>query len=254
MSRRRGSSIGFDMFPFLSVLCSVIGVLMLFILLIVSSRVMAETAPPQIPPAPPPPPPRELAPRPSGIAEDEYERLATEIRRMAAHLTARQKEAQVLKNDIGKLEDLIAAKEDEQLVPEYGKDRLLGVQVEKPVDVYFDEVENVRVTKTPIFVEVSADKLIVHPEKREYGIDQLKGPRSDLQAYLAAVDRQRKNEYLLLLIHSNGVETYEKFTEFLREKYPHPAAPALSRIDTGAEPFSDGWLLISEQLAKKRNQ
>lgn len=253
MSRRRGSSIGIDMFPFLSVLCSVIGVLMLLILGIISNRVIADSADPPRANAPPPPPPKSGS-QGLGVSEQEYEKLSQSIQRMASHLASRVRELDRLQKLATQLEDLIASKEDLQLAPEYGEDRLLGVQIDKPIDVSMQHDENVRVTKTPVFVEVTADKLIFHPEKREYAIQDLEAKSSPLKSYLAALDKRRKREYLLLLIHPNGVPAYDKLSDYVRKEYPHPdpELEQLSRIDMGAEPFSPGWLLIGEQLAKMK--
>ena len=119
MSRRVGANPEVNMFPFLSVLCSIIGVLMLFMLMIIASRVVGQQTPaPALGPPPPPPPPVEqLEP---GVSEEDYARLDEQIRRQAALLNERVNELQNLKRTVEQLEDLIETKEDENLVPEYG--------------------------------------------------------------------------------------------------------------------------------------
>ena len=256
MSRRVSSNPEVNMFPFLSVLCSVIGVLMLFMLMIIGSRVIGQqTAPP--PPGPPPPPPPPVEPREPGVSQEDYDRWDEQIQRQLAILNERQHELRNLKKTVEKLQDLIETKEDENLVPNYGEGRMMGVQINKPEDVLFEPGEDVRVTETPCFVEVKANGYTMHPnrynEKREtFAVDEIDATRSRLKSFLVGIHRNRKREYLLFLIHPNGVPAYNKIHDYLLEKYPHKEHQgSLSEVGMGAEPFSEGWLLVSEQLKSR---
>ena len=103
------------------------------------------------------------------------------------------------------------------------------------------------VTKTPIAVEINAEGFVVHPEKRQYPLEDLKDKRSPLQEFLQGVDRAREKQYLLLLIHPNGIGAYVQLNTHLVETYPSEdprEKGELSRIDIGVEPFSQDWTLI----------
>jgi hypothetical protein len=247
----RKSSVDIDMFAFLSVLCSMIGVLMLFMLMIISTRVLAADEQPQPAPALAPPPlPDEPPKLEAGISEQEFQSYSRQVQQLAATLAERQRELHSLKRLVIELEDLIASKEDEALAKITGGGMLSGMQLEKPDEVDMVRVHDSAVTKRPIFVEVKAEGYVVHPAGRLYPVEQLDEQGSALQQFLAAAHKAAAKEYLLFLIHPNGVHAYDKIFQYLLKTYPHrdKEKAEFSSIDIGAEPFSRSWLLVREKL------
>src|SRR5690242_14783413 len=84
---RRVSRIDINMFPFLSVLCSIIGVLMLFILMILGNRVIGSDQPEPV-----------AAPQgegqQGGVSDEELKQLQIEIARLVRELEQSQQQLQ----------------------------------------------------------------------------------------------------------------------------------------------------------------
>jgi hypothetical protein len=258
MSRRGAAKLETDMFPFLSVLCSIIGVLMLFLLLIIATRVVAVEQPAAVatapPPAPPAPPPVRLQ---AGLSETEYDRLGRRIAELTVILAERQQELASFRSTVIKAEDMIASKEDEVLRPAGGAGKVVGVELDMPVPVEVRMVQGPKTSKKHVFVEVKAEGYVVHDGQvtkgRPYAVGELGQARSPLQTYLAAMDKRAAKEYLVFLIHPNGTAALRKIQEYLCNTFPHRdpelKANGFSRIETGVEPFSPGWLLVKPKSA-----
>jgi len=257
MSRRRKSEVEFTMFPFLSVLCAVIGILMLFMIVVITTRVIGAEesawwaggdAPQQQPDEP-------------GIQKQRYVALENEILELTNRLVRRQRHYRELSTSYEQLRDRIAAMEDRlNLGSTFAggrRCRPIGV----PEEVLIVPDEDQKDPKTPIFVEVQSDGFIVHPEKTRYELAELEKVKSPLRKYIAGVDRRRSTHYLLMLLHPNGVEAHRKLRKYLlknhnetitqkREIIPgftEPVQITKSRIDLGVEPFSRDWLLIPKK-------
>jgi len=261
MGRRAGAKLDTDMFPFLSVLCSIIGVLMLFLLLIIATRVVATEQPPVValipPPPPPPPPPVKIQ---AGLNEQEYDRLKRRIAELNGVLAERQQELADFRSTVIQAEDMIASKEDEVLRPKAGTGKVIGVELASaiPVDVVLQTSPGAKITKKPLFIEVKAEGYIAHdgrtPSGRFFRASELESKTSPFAGFLADMDRRTAKEYLVLLLHPNGIPALEAMKKYLRETFPHRdprlKAEGYSRIDTGVEPFSPGWLLIRPKTAE----
>lgn len=240
MSRRR-SEIEFSMFPFLSVLCAVIGILMLLLIAVMSTRVIALDASLW---------PEESSTgsetRSAGMSEEQYEALSAEVERLAdrlAECNKRRREAERIRSQI---EDLIAAKEDLQALGSATvrqEGTRLGVEA---VRVIPDP--NRKIRKEPILMEVRGTGLVVHPDQQKFAVDELERGDSPLRRFLAEIDAARQQKYLVLLLHPGGVLAYKRLRGFLEEHYGEEVSVGQSqerksRIDLGVEPFSDSWLL-----------
>jgi hypothetical protein len=257
VARRRNTKLEVSMFPFLSVLCTVIGVLMLLIVMVVSSR--AERVEPERGQSPPPalPPVEATVSHESGLDDQQYQQIMDQILQLAGTLGERQQELLELNQSILELEDLIAAKEDESFEIARGEGLLPGVELEKPEDVAFVPVTNQRVTKQPQYVEVTADAYIAQPGNQQFAAGELQDPNSPLCKFLQQMDQDREKKYLVFLIHPNGVHGYQDIEEYLLEHYPHPEIEhrgTLSRIDMGKEPFSRGWQFVRQQDESSTSQ
>ena len=110
-------------------------------------------------------------------------------------------------------------------------------------------------TKTPILVEVGADRYVVHePEadrKAEYpAIERGSGPEGSwrvdpgLLQFLTSINQRRRDAYLLFLIRPDGIGAFEHITDYCDAHYwvrggqktPERLRPAESRdrAETGA--------------------
>jgi hypothetical protein len=251
MASRRQSKVECSMFPFLSVLCTLIGVLMLFMLLVVTTRAVdiqesrAEAVPP--PPAPPPPPPKRHDPESTGVSEETFQRLEQRVKELAATFAQRAAERDALLAKVAELEDVLASKEDEVLERQTGSGKLPGIRLEKPDDVEFVPVKGSSLVKRARFIEVRASELVIQPEGKTHAASEVDQAGSPLRQFLKRMDARREKEYLLFLIHPNGVPLFQRLDAMLRKEFPGKD-PQKSRIDMGYEPFSEGWLLISKQM------
>ena len=117
MTRRR-SQVEVSLFPFLSVLCTVIGVLVLFIVLILSTRVVEEDERFRRVAA------HNRKPKPGrehvleqGIDPQTFAALEAELSRVQHALAAREDERLRLKRKLDGLENLLEVKKTEMEVP-----------------------------------------------------------------------------------------------------------------------------------------
>ena len=108
---RRHSEIHFDMFPFLSVLCAVIGILMLFLLGIISSGVLwaTESSAYGLLPVTAGPPPSSAK---AGLSEEQHDALRQQIIALRQRLADRHARLRELKIARRQLLDVISAKND----------------------------------------------------------------------------------------------------------------------------------------------
>jgi len=237
------------MFPFLSVLCAVIGILMLFLIVIISTRVWDLSHGPQGSREPQPD-----APPPEGtlIEEATFKSLNEHLRRVNEMLASRRRECVDLEKQLELLDGQIESLKDEQ-----SKDNALrgekGRVPGAPKQVCVIPEKGFEVTRRPVFVEVSAEGFLVHPQKTRYPATEVGRPDSALENFLRQMDQRRREQYLLLLIHPNGTAPFRKLSQHLVKEYPDELAQIQgtnwSRIAIGVEPFSQDWLLIISELS-----
>ncbi len=274
---RARSKISVDMFPFLSVLCSVIGVMMLFIVIVISTRTIQadlQAVQADVQEQPADDAVKDADPNDErdgddeegvkdGIKDEEYERLEKQINDLSGVLDLRDRE---LRRLMQLHQEILALLEEKKTELELPADRpKKPVIIDPPpelVDVVPDETK--RVQKKPIFVEVSADGYLVQPEKTRFPmvIKQGDGPSAavtgspELKGFLDSVDKNRDKEYLLLLIHPNGAAAYENLRRLLLRDYNETITVQTplgagrltkTRIDVGYEPFSRDWEFIANQ-------
>lgn len=259
MSRRPSSKLETDMFPFMSVLCSIIGVMMLFMLLIISTRVVATEQSEAIAlGAPPPPTPPPVQKTPAGLSDGEYGRLKSRIEELTRLRDARRQELKEFRDQILEAEDVVSSKEDERLRRSGDDKKVVGVELDKPVPVDVIMSIGPKTNKTHIFVEVKAEGYVVHDGKTPGGQfhaeADLDRQNSALTQFLVGVSRRASREYLVFLLHPNGIPAYYKIRRYLILTFPHPdplmERSGYSRIDIGLEPFSPGWLLMPQKTGQ----
>lgn len=243
---------GVDMFPFLSVLCSVIGVLMLFMMIVISTRVIEADE------APPPP---ELEAGDLGVEEGidakTYERLEREINDKSALLSARILERDRLRQKYRELRELIEEKRDllvKKPVPERKPNEL-----SLPEKVQLAPLNPGEVNRDPIFIEVKIEGYLVQPEKVLYpAIERVRDGRSlsdvqlrvdpRLEAFLN--QQEKRDELLVFLIHPNGTDAFQNMELHILKNHSRIVkiggglAKREPKFLFGKEPFSSGWEFI----------
>jgi biopolymer transport protein ExbD len=263
MAKGRTSNVELNLFPFMSVLICVMGILMFFLIVIVSTRVFVFE--PKSPTPPPTPYTGEEGQPVAGpaIPAKQYAAVDLDIRRLTVRLAQREQERQELQIACDRLEDAITAVEDDVKFSDNPSDnRQRGAILGKPepVTIRMDPGDTrAATTKRPVFVEVQADKFVVHPQKTEYPAAQLANPHSALRKFLDRVDRAREREYLIVLLHPAGVSTYGALRRCLRDNYFETVQHGIdslqkTRIDIGVEPFSWDWLYVPNKSGDGANR
>ncbi len=242
---RRTNRIEISLFPFLSVLCAVIGVLVLFIVLVLSTRVVVQeeyfqrreehSRQPRLGR------PEALE---EGIDAATYETLREELERLSDQLEARQRDRDELTRTLRSLEDLIETRKTELLLP---RGHLRPQEFDRPEPVAVIPDTDFEVTLRPNLVEVSVDGYTLHPSREHFPpfeAEESSGSRArtrpcrEMAGFLREKNRRRAQEYLVLLVHPNGVEAFVDLRSYLAQEFPD--------LNLGWEPFSRQWLLTSE--------
>jgi hypothetical protein len=266
MRRSRDSGVRFDSFPFLNVMIGMIVILLLFMLMIVTTRAVSREKTPDLPPVPVadvPPPDAGTdanpdAAGPGDLSEEEFRDLQTQIQKLEAAVAEQRGKLEDLLGTKNEIENLLLAKQDEiNLAALSGDGRIGGYIVGEPIPTVMIPDASVSVSKRPQLVEVDAERYTFHAESgpQAHPVGDLKSGTALDQA-IQRVDRNRGSEYLLLLVHPNGAEAYETFRKYLLNNYsmttrkpsPIPGIQYVitkSRIDLGVEPFAQEWLLIA---------
>lgn len=229
------------MFPFLSVLCTIIGVMVLFIVLILSTRVIegeerysttqSKTAQGG-----------QVNAKLQGVAADDYTALLAEVERLAAVLKKRRAEQGKLVAKLAALQDLIEFKKTEVLLPIHDN-RHTELAPKEPIAVVPAEGFNVKLK--PILVEVSAKGYTIHPRKDSFSVipvsedDKIQVSQVDagLKSFLEEIEERQESEYLVFLVHPNGVKAFRSIRQYLVEQHDD--------INIGWEPFSRDWILAN---------
>jgi len=236
------------MFPFLSVLCAILGVLMLFLLAIVGRRVIA--AEDALAAAGGARAALERRLRSSALPEERFRRLDDELRELQRRLDEQIRRFRELQRLSIRLHEAIAAKEDEaELASSPAAVRSTGTRLAAAERVALVPDPKRQVTKEPILIEVRPQAFLVHPEKTEYSLAQLAAADSPLAKFLRDAYERRDRQYLLLLVAPNGVTAYDQLRAYLRGKYAQAPAPEGTTLrsrsfDLGKEPFLEDWLLV----------
>lgn len=238
MRHRRRTPAQLSIFPFLSVLCSVIGVLMLFMLIIVSTRAIVEAGGGRNVPS-------EFVAetlQPAGLGENEWKDWQEALRRLEHRLAQRRQDADRLRTKLTLLEELIAANREDAALPTSGPQQT-GVSLEPSERIAPVPKDDFKVNKEPRYVEVLGDGFRRQPENRFHPLAELNDDGSDLAAFINSVDGRRNHEYLVFLIREDGYEPFFAMEQFLKMRYPRrvPSDAKSSRIDIGKEPFPRKW-------------
>lgn len=249
MPRSRGR-INVDLFPFLSVLCSVIGVMMLMMMFVMSTRVI-EATPPQPATQPPGRPGVE-----DGVDARTYAELEQEVARLEADLGERLQRRDELARSYQELLAALDEKRTQLDVPDLAGPRK-PIELDAGIPVEVKEDPDHVVDKQPIFVEVRAEGYLVHPAREAFppvkpGEGDALGTyvaSPDLLRFLRSVSRESKDQYLVLLIHPNGTKAFDYLRSYIQSRgyLDNPDAARGGEIELGWEPFSRDWEIIISQ-------
>ncbi len=247
MARRKRSQVEVSMFPFLSVLCTVIGVLVLFIVLILSTRVVVEDEKFRATEEHK----RKLRPGREDVIEEgidpqDHALLEAELARLERMLDDRELERNRLKRKLANLESALEFKRTELFIPLTKKPRPKPLTQPEPVNMVPAEGRQIRLQ--PILVEVSSRGYTIHPSKQSFpaietqdkdggGFEFTIDPK--LKQFLRGVDQQRKKEYLVFLIHPNGISSFDAMRYYLDAHH--------DKIRRGWEPFSRNWIVTQDE-------
>jgi len=233
--RRHADETQISTFPFLSVLCAVIGILMLFIIVIISTRaIKAGAAGVSGRESSQPANLRKL-----GIDDGEHRALNVRIAHLREELAESRARLEHLRVMHVQLVDLIEAKEQGERAPV----RRVGTRLRQKDKVYVVPDDDRHVEMDPIRVEVTGDGYTVYPEQDHYPREQLGRPDSKLRQFIRSVDARRHEKYLVFLIRPNGVVAFQEIDDYVFETYRR-------RIRIGSEPIPLDWQLVEPEEEK----
>ena len=216
-------------------LCAVIGILMLFIIVIISTRAMEAGAAGSSGPQP-----AESADLwKLGIDDGEHRALETRIGQLREELTGSRARLKHLRVSYVQLVDLIEAKEQGERAPA----RRVGTRLREKDKVYVVPDDHHPVAMDPIRVEVTGDAYTVYPGQDHYPREQLGQPDSKLRRFIRSVDARRDEKYLVFLIRPNGVVAFQEMRDYVRKTYR-------GRVRIGSEPIPLDWQLVEPREEK----
>lgn len=275
---RRKSKVVLSFFPIISVLSALIAVLMMFIIVTLGTRVIdteigAARAKSPFGAGSRGPGPGSVEEE-SGLDKERYLLLQQMVDELAGLLAQRRRERVQLERKQQELIDLIESKKTELLVVSKPDGMRRGVQLGVPLPVDVVPSKEVTVTKMPVLVEVKAEGYVHHRKdtegkhvqdhypplvketiKDKGGPKDVYRPAPKLKAFIDRVDTNRRKEYLLLLLHPNGVENYRSIRTFLADNYREPYSEIINgkevkrereRIGLGYEPFAPEWTVFTK--------
>ena len=232
---RRRAKLELTLFPFLSVLSGLIAVMVLFMIVTISTRVISvesvqvgeakpgETGEPAIP---------------DGIDPETHAELERDIGKLEAILARRLKERDELRLELREIRALLEAKEMELEKSAAAAKAPPGLALGEPAPVRMIPARGADgVERKPVYIEVNSTGYLVHPEKKVFPIAP--GPKVEvpagLKSVMAEIAQKADTHYPLLLIHTDGAEAFQSLLIHVRLNHPG--------LNLGWEPFSREWLL-----------
>jgi hypothetical protein len=236
----------------MSVLAGLIAVMVLFMIVTISTRVISAEAvavpPDRKAPGGEPPPGVTV---PDGIDATSYAMLELQIAELEKQLVKRQDEREDVRRELEALKAVVRKMELE-------KDRATteprkGVRLGEPTKVRLIPAKVPGAAdKKPVFIEVDSEGYVVHPGKKRFPpITMKKGGTAiedlviapELSKFLEEVARDADSRYPLLLIHPSGAETFRLlggYVLWLQDT-------RYKNLSVGWEPFSSEWMLYLDE-------
>jgi len=243
----RREKVDVSLFPFLSVLCTVIAVMVVLGIMILNTRVVAraEQGYKKVPGGVAKKRPGSSGALSIGLDSQRCRELEEEVTRLNQLLDQRKSRLAIVTQKFKALQDLLESKKTLMEVERISGG---GREAGAPDPIAMVPVDGQEVRLTPIFVEVKADGYAVHPSKQHFpaiklpegmvGLPQLDAS-PDLREFLRKVDARRQQEYLVFLIHPNGAAAFDGVRVYLRLNY--------SKLRMGWEPFARTWIVSDSQ-------
>lgn len=240
---RRKAKLDLTLFPFLSVLCGLIAVMVLFMIVTISTRVISNTAVPE--PGGAPAAPGQNRPE-EGIDGDDFRRLDARVQELEGVLAEKARARDELRRELDRLAALVEAK---KRASDAAAARPAGVRLGEPTPVkMIPKRDPAAPNRTAVFIEVNSTGYVVHPVKTTFELLPAAGKGGGGKAARVPPGLAKLIEgmgragdrYPLLLVHPNGVEAFDAVLDFhtdLKRRSPG------SDLNIGWEPFAREWLL-----------
>jgi hypothetical protein len=234
---RSSSIVELNLFPFLSVLVAVIGILILNLVSVITTRVIGLQDSGAVVP-------------PGEIDEAQYREIDERVGRLRVQMARNKKTCRDLEQAVRELDSVLQTRDDAAALgwtaPE---DAFPGLKLASPVEVRIvpDPARTDR--RTPIPVEVTADGYVVRSERGSEQLPSLTRDDKPMRQFLERLDRDRDGSYLLLLMHPDGVINYRLLRALLTREFGQDVdvegrKERASRIGVGVEPFDRDWLAL----------
>ena len=150
--KRRQNSITVNVFPFLSVLCCLIGVLILLMLILLGTRVVDIQSTPMV---------SLISQRGAGVSDEEYALLQAQLDELARRLGQRDEQLAKLLDRRDELQALLALSQREKNLTSVNG-MVDGVQlVDHPVCELIPDRREGQTLKRPNFIEVDLDGFLL---------------------------------------------------------------------------------------------
>jgi hypothetical protein len=291
MAHARGK-IELSLFPFLNILFSLIGVLILYIFMILvmgraSGRASVQAG-------------LERGRAAAKVEDRQLDEMKKKQADLESQVDQKNRELQRIRNEQEQLAQLLELRSRQDTMPAAGTGTV-GVPIGAPVP---KEWRIVRADdgsgdnrKTPVLVEVTADQYIVYdfdtkggpprrtlypaigsPESAKSDVPKPRAgrpaarrqadrkpetkadpqPDPGLVTFLNGINRERRDKYLLFLIRPEGIEGFYQIGRYIVQNYPTllskqtEGAKPAHFFDFGYEPFSDNWLLVRKAQEPSR--
>jgi hypothetical protein len=235
---RRRVKLELTLFPFLSVLSGLIAVMVLFMIVTISTRVISVESGRVEGTMPGAPAAASGEVIDEGIDPETYAELERDIAKLEAILAKRLRERDNLRLELREIRDLLDAKGFELEKSAAAAKPRPGLALGEPVPVRMIPARGADgIERKPVFIEVSSTHYVVHPDNKTFAIAP--GPKVEvpagLKSVIVEVARKAETHYLLLLIRTDGAEAFQSLLIHVRLNHPN--------LNLGWEPFSREWLL-----------
>jgi len=107
------------------------------------------------------------------------------------------------------------------------------------------------VLKSPWYLEVYRDRMIIHPGEEEVAVHDLEDKNNKFEQFLDRVEARSSSQYIVLLVRENGASVARKLKKVIRDR----------KIDIGMDLLNAGDTVLlrnineaQERAAERENQ
>jgi hypothetical protein len=234
----RREKVDVSLFPFLSVLCTVIAVMVMMGIMILNTRVVAQQAYKRVQDGVAAYRPGTQNAQSDGVDSRRLRQMEEEVARLNDLLKKRKEQLADVTRKFKALQDLIVSKEILlELEPVQGR----GQELAAPEPVVMVPREGPKHHLNPILVEIEENRYVVHPSKQPFPAMKLGdkddperiAPNPALREFLKDIDKRRNRDYLVFLVHPGGADAFYGMRVYLLLRHPD--------LPIGWEPFPKDW-------------